>query len=304
MRQRHRRSPAAARSAPTAPRSRGRGAAAAGRCASPTPIRATMTTSSVTCSIAARFVLRVERQVVGQRREADQHADADQHHRCRDRPAAQQVRAARRPAAGSPPATRYTRSAVTGCTVTARERYPLSRFRCEGVCSAYSGACPPRRRSSTCPTPTTTARRSTSPSTQGRPLLIVNTASKCGFTPQYDGLQALHEQYADRGPGGARLPVRPVRPPGARRRRGDRGVLLAQLRRRRSRCPPRSTSTAPSRIRCSSGCKSQAGGLLGSRIKWNFTKFLVGRDGGTVTRYAPTVDPARSADDVEALVGA
>ena len=65
----------------------------------------------------------------------------------------------------------------------------------------------------------------------GQVVLVVNTASQCGFTPQYQGLQELHDSYADRGFSVLRLPVRPVRRPGARGRRRDRRVLRAQLRR-------------------------------------------------------------------------
>ena len=65
----------------------------------------------------------------------------------------------------------------------------------------------------------------------GEVVLVVNTASQCGLTPQYEGLQQLYDTYADQRPRRARLPVRPVRPPGAGHRGGDRAVLRAQLRR-------------------------------------------------------------------------
>ena len=75
------------------------------------------------------------------------------------------------------------------------------------------------------------------------------------------------------------------------------------LRRHASRCSPRSRSTAPARIRCSRRLKQAAPGLLGTQaIKWNFTKFLVGRDGEVLRRYAPTDAPASLAGDIEAAL--
>ena len=93
---------------------------------------------------------------------------------------------------------------------------------------------------------------------------MVNTASECGFTPQYQGLQELYDTYADRGVHRARLPLRPVRQPGARRRGGDRGVLRAQLRRhvpdvRQGR---RERRRRPPALRVAA---SEKGGLLGAR---------------------------------------
>ena len=137
----------------------------------------------------------------------------------------------------------------------------------------------------------------------GKVVLVVNTASQCGFTPQYKGLQELYEHVRATGLHRARLPVRPVRPPGARRRGRDRGVLRAQLRRhvpdvRQGRRQRRRRAPAVRWLR------EEKGGLLGDAIKWNFTKFLVGRDGQVIERYAPTTEPEKLADDIEkALAG-
>ena len=147
---------------------------------------------------------------------------------------------------------------------------------------------------------------------RGRPLLIVNTASQCGFTPQYDGLQALHEQYGGEqlgpqlGEQGLVVLGFPCDQFGGQEP-GDDAEIAEFCRVNHGVSFPLSTKVEVN----GSGThpvfqwlKSQAGGLMGSRIKWNFTKFLVSPDGRTVTRYAPTVAPTKIGDDVAALVGA
>jgi glutathione peroxidase len=132
----------------------------------------------------------------------------------------------------------------------------------------------------------------------GKALLIVNTASKCGFTPQYKGLESLHRDYKERGlvvigvpcdqfahqePGsdseiasfcernfGVSFPLMAkveVNGPGAH-------PLFAELRRRTS-------------------------GLFGDAVKWNFTKFLVSADGQRVSRFAPSVEPEKLRPAIE-----
>ena len=137
---------------------------------------------------------------------------------------------------------------------------------------------------------------------RGKVLLIVNTASKCGFTPQYRGLEALHRSYADRGFEVLGFPCNQF---GAQEP-GD-AAEIAQF------CTLTYDVTFPvfAKVEVNGDgthplfqrLKSDAPGLMGSKsIKWNFTKFLVGRDGNTVRRYAPTTKPDELRADIEALL--
>ena len=136
----------------------------------------------------------------------------------------------------------------------------------------------------------------------GKVLLIVNTASKCGFTPQYAGLEKLHRAYADRGFEVLGFPCNQF---GAQEP-GD-AAEIAQF------CTVNYDVTFPVFAKVDvngSGAdplfkqlREEAPGLLGSTgIKWNFTKFLVDRAGRTVTRYAPTVKPEDLSADIEKLL--
>jgi glutathione peroxidase len=137
----------------------------------------------------------------------------------------------------------------------------------------------------------------------GEVVLVVNTASKCGFTPQYQGLQRLHDEYADRGFAVLGFPCDQFggQEPGdeaqiqefCERSFGVSFPLFAKV-------DVNGASAHP----LFSWLRSQAGGLLGNRIKWNFTKFLVGRDGRVVGRYGPTTKPERIAGDIEKALAA
>jgi glutathione peroxidase len=136
---------------------------------------------------------------------------------------------------------------------------------------------------------------------RGRPMLIVNTASKCGFTPQYDGLQALHETYASQGLVVIGFPCDQF----ANQEPGDDAAIEEFCRINFGVTFPLTTKadvngkdTHP----VFAFLKERTGGLLGSSIKWNFTKFLVAGDGTTVKRYSPKTDPAAMAQDIEALL--
>jgi glutathione peroxidase len=137
---------------------------------------------------------------------------------------------------------------------------------------------------------------------RGKVLLIVNTASKCGFTPQYEGLEALHRDYAERGFEVLGFPCNQF---GAQEP-GDAAEIA-------NFCSLTYDVTFPvfAKIDVNGAAadplferlKGDAPGLLGSKaIKWNFTKFLVDRDGKVVDRYAPTTKPEDIRKDIEKLL--
>jgi glutathione peroxidase len=133
-------------------------------------------------------------------------------------------------------------------------------------------------------------------------LLIVNVASRCGFTPQYTGLEALWKQY---GPRGLMVLGFPCNQFGAQEP-GDEAeiVQFCSLNYEVSfplfaKLDVNGSHTHP----LFEHLKSAAPGLLGSEmVKWNFTKFLVDRTGKSVTRYAPNTAPAELASDIERLL--
>ena len=133
-------------------------------------------------------------------------------------------------------------------------------------------------------------------------LLIVNTASECGFTPQYAGLQKLHEQYAARGFEVLGFPCNQFgkQEPGDAARIGsfcekNFGVTFPMF----DKIEVNGASAHP----LYRYLTSEAPGILGLEgIKWNFTKFLVDRDGEVVDRYAPTTKPDALTADIEKLL--
>lgn len=135
----------------------------------------------------------------------------------------------------------------------------------------------------------------------GHPLLIVNTASRCGFTPQYAGLEAIHEAYRDRGLIVIGFPCNQF----AHQEPGDDAEIEAFCRDSygvdfalSTRVDVNGRHTHP----VFGFLKARAGGRLGSTIKWNFTKFLVAPDGTTVKRYGPSTVPDAIRADIEALL--
>lgn len=127
---------------------------------------------------------------------------------------------------------------------------------------------------------------------QGQVLLIVNTASKCGFTPQYEGLEALHREYKDRG---FEVLGYPCNQFGAQEP-GDSEEISRFCSLTYDVSFPLMAKVAvngPETDPVFGYLKSEKKGLLGTAgIKWNFTKFLVGRDGRVIGRYPPQTKPA------------
>ncbi len=137
---------------------------------------------------------------------------------------------------------------------------------------------------------------------RGRVMLIVNTASACGFTPQFTGLEKLHQQYGSQGVAVIGLPCNQFasQDPGddaqiANFCQKNYGVSFQMM----SKIKVNGDGAHP----LYQWLTAEAPGILGSKaIKWNFTKFLVGRDGRVIKRYAPQDAPAKIAKDIEAAL--
>jgi glutathione peroxidase len=138
---------------------------------------------------------------------------------------------------------------------------------------------------------------------QGKVLLIVNTASACGFTPQFGGLQKLHETYGDRGLVVLGFPCNQFgsQDPGS----NDEIASFCQLNYGVSfPMMAKVDVNGPEADPLFKWLTAEAPGLLGSKaIKWNFTKFLVGKDGAVLQRYAPQSAPDALKKDIEAALG-
>lgn len=137
---------------------------------------------------------------------------------------------------------------------------------------------------------------------RGKAMLLVNTASKCGFTPQYAGLQALHERFAARGFSVIGFPCNQF---GAQEP-GDADEIASFCSRNYGVTFPLSARidvNGPSAAPLFAYLSSAAPGILGTEaIKWNFTKFLINRDGNIVARFAPTTKPEELAEEIEKLL--
>lgn len=136
---------------------------------------------------------------------------------------------------------------------------------------------------------------------RGKVLLIVNTATGCGFTPQYDGLQDLYEKYQDKGFEILDFPCNQFanQAPGS----NDEIVDFCQSRfgvtfRQFEKIDVNGANEAP----LYTFLKKEQSGFMGSRIKWNFTKFLVDRNGKVVERFASAVTPEKIDEKVGALI--
>jgi len=136
----------------------------------------------------------------------------------------------------------------------------------------------------------------------GKVLLVVNTASKCGFTPQYDGLEKLYQQFKDRDFEVLGFPCNQfgAQEPGSAEEiaefcKVNFGVTFPLM----AKIDVNGDNASP----LFDWMKKEAKGLMGSTsIKWNFTKFLIDRQGNVVKRYGPQDTPASIARDIERLL--
>jgi glutathione peroxidase len=139
---------------------------------------------------------------------------------------------------------------------------------------------------------------------KGRPMLIVNTASACGYTPQFAGLEELHRQYGDKGLVVLGFPCNQfgAQDPGSNEEiasfcQVNYGVSFPMM--------SKIDVNGPSADPLYQWLTKEARGVLGTTaIKWNFTKFLVGRDGQVIKRFAPADEPGALKKDIEKALGA
>jgi glutathione peroxidase len=137
---------------------------------------------------------------------------------------------------------------------------------------------------------------------EGKVLLIVNTASKCGFTPQYKELQELYDNYRERGFEVLGFPCNQFmkQEPGSEEEiaafcQVNYGVTFPMF--------SKVDVNGPNAHPLFRYLTKSAPGILGGAVKWNFTKFLVNKRGEVVKRYAPTTSPGSIAGDIERLLG-
>ena len=136
---------------------------------------------------------------------------------------------------------------------------------------------------------------------EGKAVLVVNTASKCGFTPQYEGLEELYRRYADDGLVVLGFPCDQFahQEPGTEDEIAEfcqlnYGVSFPMF----AKVDVNGKDAHP----LFAWLRKERGGIAGDRIKWNFTKFLVDAEGNVVGRYAPATKPDKIAGDIEALL--
>lgn len=136
----------------------------------------------------------------------------------------------------------------------------------------------------------------------GKVLLVVNTASKCGFTPQYDGLEALFQDYKDKGFEVLAFPCNQF----GGQEPGNAGEIAEFCKVNFGLTFPLMAKVevnGPDASPLFDWMKAEKRGLMGSKaIKWNFTKFLIDREGNVVKRYGPTDAPKAIAKDIEKLL--
>jgi glutathione peroxidase len=132
----------------------------------------------------------------------------------------------------------------------------------------------------------------------GQVVLVVNTASQCGLTGQYAGLQELHDSYADQGFTVLGFPCNQF----GDQEPGDEAEIGAFCERNYGVTFPMFAKVDVNGDEAHplfEWLKDEKSGLLGGKIKWNFTKFLVGRDGQVLERFSPTTEPEKLGDKIE-----
>lgn len=136
---------------------------------------------------------------------------------------------------------------------------------------------------------------------EGDVVLVVNTASKCGFTPQFEGLEQLYTTYRDRGFTVLGFPCNQFasQDPGTNEEieqfcQLNYGVTFPMF----AKIDVNGDEEDP----LYTWLKEEQSGLLGGAIKWNFTKFLIDRDGRVLKRFAPQTKPERLVDDIESIL--
>jgi glutathione peroxidase len=138
---------------------------------------------------------------------------------------------------------------------------------------------------------------------RGKVVLVVNTASKCGFTPQYEGLEELYEAFSDKGLVILGFPCDQF----GHQEPGDEGEIQEFCKVNYGVTFPMMAKievNGPAAHPLYQWLKAEKGGTLGSKIKWNFTKFLVGRDGVPIKRYGSTTKPEKIRGDIERALSA
>ena len=136
---------------------------------------------------------------------------------------------------------------------------------------------------------------------EGKPLLIVNTASKCGLTPQFKGLQELYDNYGEKGLEVLGFPCDQFN----NQEFGDIDETMEFCQRNYGVTFPmfgKIDVNGENADPLFQYLKEQKKGVLSSNIKWNFTKFLVDRSGKVIERYAPTTEPSKIESDIEKLL--
>ena len=136
---------------------------------------------------------------------------------------------------------------------------------------------------------------------KGKVLLIVNTATGCGFTPQYEGLEFLYKKYKDKGLEILDFPCNQFanQAPGTEEEivdfcKSNFGVTFKQF----AKISVNGDDENP----LYTFLKSQQGGIFGSKIKWNFTKFLVDKDGNVIERYSPIITPEKIEEKIKEML--